>query len=151
MPRRRPWQFSEQSSVRSRQENVPALAPAPAKYEASFAKPNLIRYAGCEKHFVDSITNSTLSQPTWGWAQRFINFVGSEDIQGLDDSAISDFLTKLVSGSNVAPATQRQAKSALMFLFPKVFGREVAFVEASRAIKATRLPVVFTTLSLIHI
>lgn len=32
-----------------------------------------------------------------------------------------------------------------MFLYQKVFGREVAFVDASRAAKAKRLPVVFSS------
>ena len=60
------------------------------------------------------------------------------------ESAIRSFLTKLAVEGNVAPNTQGQAKSALLFLFQKVLHREIGFLDVVPADKPARLPVVFS-------
>ena len=60
------------------------------------------------------------------------------------ESAIRSFLTKLAVEGDVAPNTQGQAKSALLFLFQKVLHREIGFLDVVPADKPARLPVVFS-------
>ncbi len=58
--------------------------------------------------------------------------------------AVRAFLTHLAVEGNVAPRTQTQAKSALLFLFQEVLGRELGFLNVKQATKASRLPVVLS-------
>lgn len=79
-----------------------------------------------------------------GWVSRFIRHCGSEDLRQFGDREIKSFLTQLAVEGNVAPNTQNQAKSALLFLYQQVFQRELAFLDAVPADKAERLPVVLS-------
>ncbi len=45
---------------------------------------------------------------------------------------------------DVAPKTQKQAQSALLFLYQKVMGRELEFLDVARVTKLARLPVVLS-------
>ncbi len=45
---------------------------------------------------------------------------------------------------NVAPSTQNQAKSALLFLYERILGRDFGFLDAAAADKEARLPVVLS-------
>ncbi|MCU0879929.1 MAG: integron integrase [Pirellulaceae bacterium] len=79
-----------------------------------------------------------------GWVSRFVRHCGSEDLRQFGEPEIKSFLTKLVVEGNVAPNTQNQAKSALLFLYQQVFQRELAFLDAVSADKQKRLPVVLS-------
>lgn len=58
---------------------------------------------------------------------------------------IEKFLTHLAVNSNVAASTQKQALSALLFLYRDVLGRDMPRLDdATRARKPGRLPVVLT-------
>ena len=79
-----------------------------------------------------------------GWVSRFMRHCGSEDLRQFGDREIKAFLTQLAVEGNVAPNTQNQAKSALLFLYQQVFQRELAFLDAVAADKPERLPVVLS-------
>ena len=79
-----------------------------------------------------------------GWVSRFMRHCGSEDLRQFGDREIKSFLTQLAVEGNVAPNTQNQAKSALLFLYQQVFQRELGFLDAVPADKPERLPVVLS-------
>ena len=79
-----------------------------------------------------------------GWVQRFMRHCRSPELQQFGDPEIKAFLTDLAVDGNVASGTQNQAKCALLFLFQVVMGRELAFLDVTRATKPERLPVVLS-------
>jgi integron integrase len=79
-----------------------------------------------------------------GWIERFIRHCDTDNLQQVPEREIRDFLTRLAVDENVAPNTQNQAKSALLFLFQQVFQRELGFLDAVPADKPQRLPVVLS-------
>ena len=79
-----------------------------------------------------------------GWIKRFILFCGSDDLEAFGDNEIKAFLTELAVTRNVAPNTQNQAKSALLFLYKTVLARELGFLDVVLADKPSRLPVVLS-------
>jgi len=68
----------------------------------------------------------------------------SRIMQGASEAEIRSFLTSLAVEGNVAPNTQGQAKSALLFLFQHVLSREVGFLDIVSADKPERLPVILS-------
>ena len=72
----------------------------------------------------------------WQHVRRSLESVGEPQIRS--------FLTTLAADMNVAVSTQSQAKSALLFLFGKVIGRELGVIDAVNSGKAERLPVVLS-------
>ncbi|MBC8356835.1 MAG: integron integrase [Planctomycetes bacterium] len=79
-----------------------------------------------------------------GWIERFIKHTGSEHLQQFGEPEIRTFLTTLAVEGNVAGSTQDQAKCALLFFYQRVLGRELEFLDVTRANKPQRLPVVFS-------
>lgn len=79
-----------------------------------------------------------------GWIRRFIIFCGSDDLESFGDEHIKRFLTELAVERNVAPNTQNQAKSALLFLYKTVLARELGFLDVVPADKPAKLPVVLS-------
>ena len=78
------------------------------------------------------------------WTRRFMRHCGSEELQRFGEPAIKSFLTELAVEGEVAASTQNQAKSALLFLYQEVMGRELGFLDGPRATKPKRLPVVLS-------
>ena len=90
-----------------------------------------------------------------GWISRYIYF--HRELYGewvhpekLNGSHVSNFLTHLAVDKEVAASTQNQAFSALLFLYSKVLGRELA-VDAVRAKTPQRLPIVLSKEEVIEI
>lgn len=79
-----------------------------------------------------------------GWVERFIRHCGSEDLDSFAELEIKEFLTTLAVDGRVTAGTQDQAKCGLLFLYEKVLGRELSFLDVPRANKAERLPVVLS-------
>jgi len=79
-----------------------------------------------------------------GWVARFIKHCGSAELQQFGETQIKSFLTSMAVDGGVAASTQNQAKSALLFLYQRVFARELAFLDAAPASKSERLPVVLS-------
>ena len=75
-----------------------------------------------------------------GWIKRFIAHCGSEQLEQLGEAEIREFLTDQAVTRNVAYSTQTQALSALLFLYEKVYGRDLGFIDAIRAMPTTHLP-----------
>jgi integron integrase len=79
-----------------------------------------------------------------GWVQRFRSFLKRDDLATATELEIRDFLSHLAVHDKVAASTQNQAFAALLFLYRDVLQRKVQFLEAERAKKPERLPVVLT-------
>jgi integron integrase len=79
------------------------------------------------------------------WIRRFIIFNDKRHPDELGPSEVAAFLTYLAVDRRVAPATQAQAKSAILFLYKVVLGAQLPWLEEIVAAKsARRLPVVLT-------
>jgi len=72
-----------------------------------------------------------------GWIQRFLHDNPRRDVESLGEPEIRNFLNSLVMQPNggVAAKTLNQAKSALLFLFQQVWGRDLAFLDHGAATK----------------
>jgi integron integrase len=79
-----------------------------------------------------------------GWIRRFIQFRQTDELERLGENEIKEFLTELAVVGNVAASTQNQALSALLFLYEKVLGRELEFLDAVRSNKPERRPMVLS-------
>lgn len=80
----------------------------------------------------------------WNWIRRYIFFHGKQHPKDLGAPEISMFLTHLATKEYVAGATQKQALSALVFLYEKVLFKAVEVDEWVRPRKTKTLPVVLT-------
>ena len=79
------------------------------------------------------------------WARRFVLFHGKRHPLDLGPAEVAAFLTHLAVQRNVAPSTQNQAKSALLFLYKVVLGVDLPWLDEIVAAKSLRrLPVVLT-------
>jgi integron integrase len=79
------------------------------------------------------------------WIRRFIfhHGVRHPDQMGVDE--VRAFLSHLAVRDHVSPSTQNQALNALVFLYGRVLGRELGFMEGvERAKRSRRIPVVLS-------
>ena len=79
-----------------------------------------------------------------GWVKRFMASVNATDLAPFGEAEIKEFLSDLAVRGNVSASTQKQALSALLFLFEKVLGRKMEFIDAVRAKSPKRLPIVLS-------
>ena len=79
------------------------------------------------------------------WIKRFIFFHGKRHPNDLAEEDVAQFLTHLARDLDVAPSTQNQALSALLFLYKEVLKHEIGWLEkVERAKKPPKLPVVLS-------
>lgn len=79
------------------------------------------------------------------WARRFIVFHGKRHPKDLGAAEVAAFLSYLATDRQVGPATQNQAKSALLFLYRVVLGIALPWLDEVVVAKENRrLPVVLT-------
>jgi integron integrase len=79
------------------------------------------------------------------WIVRFESFVKGKDCSAVTEEDLKAFLSYLAVERRVAPATQRLAFNALLFLFRNVLGVEInGLGSVVRSRVAKRLPVVLT-------
>src|SRR5512142_1422352 len=77
------------------------------------------------------------------WVRAFIRFHGLRHPAEMSGDEVEAFLSWLASERQVAPATHKQALSALLFLYLKVLGQRVPWMdEIGRPQRQARLPVV---------
>ena len=77
------------------------------------------------------------------WVRRFILFHNKKHPAQMAEPEIREFLTYLACQRNVSASTQNQAFNALLFLYKKVLGRELAPIAGVvRAKKPRKIPVV---------
>jgi integron integrase len=80
-----------------------------------------------------------------GWTRRYVLFHGRRHPRELDGEAVAAFLTHLASERDVAVSTQRQASSALLFLYAEVLGSRIELpAGVARPRKQQRLPIVLS-------
>jgi integron integrase len=80
------------------------------------------------------------------WARRFIRFHGRRHPAELGPGEVAGFLTHLAVDRGVAPSTQNQAKSAILFLYRGVLELQLPWLdEVVAAHSRRRLPVVLTS------
>lgn len=79
------------------------------------------------------------------WVSRFIGFCDGRALEKLSGADVVRFLDHLAAVRRVATSTQRQALSAIVFLYTHVLGRPLGDLEGyARAKRPRRLPVVLT-------
>ncbi len=80
------------------------------------------------------------------WIRRFVAANGRRHPRELGAPEVEAFLTMLAVRDQVAPATQNQALSALLFLYREVLAIQLPWMEDIQRAKSTRrLPVVLTS------
>ena len=81
------------------------------------------------------------------WIRRYIVFHSKKHPASLGLPEIRAFLSHLAVDRNVASSTQRQAASAVLFLYRDVLGQQIDWVDGIEQVKRpSHLPVVFTKL-----
>jgi integron integrase len=86
------------------------------------------------------------------WVRRYILFHDRKHPADLSAHHVEAFLTHLAVEKHVAPSTQNQALSALLFLYRNVLDLELELpIDAVRARKPRRLPAVLTHEEAIHV
>lgn len=79
------------------------------------------------------------------WIRRYIHANGRRHPRELDGVTVERFLSRLATEHDVAPSTQNQALSALLFLYREVLGIRLPWMEnVVRAKRQRRLPVVLS-------
>ncbi len=111
--------------------------------QAAPSKPKLldqVRDAIRVKHY-----SFRTEQAYTDWIRRFILFHGKRHPDSMGEEEMAQFLTHLAREGNVAPSTQNQALSALLFLYKEVLKQEIGWLEkVERAKKPPKLPVVLS-------
>lgn len=79
------------------------------------------------------------------WCKDYLRFCGNLVRDMKESSSFRDYLSYLALQRKVAASTQNQAFNGLLFLFRNVWGIEPADINAVRARKPKRLPVVLST------
>lgn len=80
-----------------------------------------------------------------GWIRRYVRFHGARHPREMAEPEVTAFLTHLAVERNVSASTQNQALSAILFLYRKVLGLELDWLDGLvRARRPSRLPVVLT-------
>ena len=77
-----------------------------------------------------------------GWLVRFIRFHGLKHPRDLGGPDVERFLSHLATERHVAASTQNQALAAILFLYTHIFDKELPALNAVRAKRPQRLPVV---------
>ncbi len=81
------------------------------------------------------------------WIRRYIHFhhmALREELLGSPEAKVELFLSDLAVNGEVAAATQNQAFNALLFLYGQVLHRRLENIQAVRADRPVRVPVVLT-------
>ncbi len=80
-----------------------------------------------------------------GWIKRFIWFHGKRHPKDMAEPEVEAFLSNLATQRGVSASTQNQALCSLLFLYKRVLGVELGWVDGvTRAKRPERVPVVLT-------
>jgi len=79
-----------------------------------------------------------------GWIRKFILFHHKRHPLEMGVSEVEVYLTHLAVEQHVAASTQNQALCALLFLYRHVLGKPLPPVDALRAKRSSRMPVVLS-------
>ena len=78
------------------------------------------------------------------WVERYLKYVGRQGLVWDDPGSVRAFLSYLALQRKVASSTQNQAFSALMFLFGETLRVDMPDIDAVRAKRGPKLPVVLS-------
>jgi site-specific recombinase XerD len=78
------------------------------------------------------------------WMKEFILYHNKRHPADMGRPEVEAYLTHLAVDRNVAPSTQNVAMQAILFLYKEVLGIHLTGIDALRAKKDKRLPVVLT-------
>lgn len=78
------------------------------------------------------------------WVGRYLKYVKAQKLEWMDPACVRAWLSYLALQRNVASSTQNQALSAVLFLFRETLKIELGEVNAVRAKRGPKLPVVLT-------
>jgi integron integrase len=79
------------------------------------------------------------------WVKRFVKFHGMRHPLSMGEDEVRAYLSWLATERNVAPSTQSQATSALIFMYKRVLGVKLAWIDGiDQATRPRRLPTVLT-------
>ena len=78
------------------------------------------------------------------WIRRFILFHGKRHPKDMGEREVEAYVAHLATAGRVSASTQRQALSAILFLYRNVLRRELKLEHMPRAKLPRRLPVVLT-------
>jgi len=81
------------------------------------------------------------------WIRRYIKFHGMQsraELVELSGGKVEAFLSDLAVNGNVSASTQNQAFNALLFLYREILNQPFENVQAVRANRPVRVPVVLT-------
>ncbi len=79
------------------------------------------------------------------WMTRFVRFHDNRDPRAMGEPEVITFLTHLAVDLEVSPNTQRQAQSALVFLYRTILSRDLEGLEAATRARGERpIPVVMS-------
>src|SRR5260370_19658836 len=79
-----------------------------------------------------------------GWTRLYILFYGKRHPADMGTAEVEAFLTSLAVEGRVAASTQNQARAALLFLDRHILERPLDSIDALRAKRPKRLPVVLS-------
>jgi integron integrase len=78
------------------------------------------------------------------WAERYIRFHGIRHPNTMGTAAVEQFLSHLAVQGNVSASTQNQALAALLFLYQEVLKIDIGRLDAVRARRPKRVPLVLS-------
>ena len=100
---------------------------------------NRLRQAMRLKHYSCQTEKAYVS-----WLMRYAVFHHQRRPEEMGDAEVRAFLNHLAVDLHVSASTQNQALNALVFLYVHILGRELGIIDAVRARRPKRLPVVLT-------
>jgi integron integrase len=114
-------------------DSTPSKSPQPKLFPSIIERLNSLQYSKrTEESYVQ-------------WIKRFITFHDKRHPRDMGVEEIEKYLNHLAIEKKVSASTQSQAKSALLFLYKEVLGRELPAMENLTKVQADkRLPVVLT-------
>jgi integron integrase len=133
-----PWKSNGLASHPYPGVSLGAAAPRAERNQAAL---EAMRRALRVRHYAMRTEESYLH-----WVGRFLDWLerGGGNLEVAEEGEVRGFLEELAVGRGVAAATQNQAFSALLFFFGEVVKRPLEKVDALRAKRTTRLPVVLS-------
>lgn len=80
-----------------------------------------------------------------GWVRRLVRWAGTRHPLDIRQAEVSAWLTELATRHHLSPASQVQARSAMLFLYNRVVGRDIELPDHLAHIREpTRIPVVLS-------
>jgi integron integrase len=120
--------------------STPSAQTSPSATSAALGQLlDLVRSAIRIRHYSERTAEAYVH-----WTKRFLAFHAMRDPARMGEDELTRFLSDLATKRQVSASTQNQAFNAILFLYRNVLGKELGIVDAVRAKRPMRLPVVLT-------